>query len=81
VNQRVIKEEHKQKKSLIVLEGVIKENTSKKRLIVFEEVSKCTIFSIEFSSKKIPKMIGIKMITLSIWTSQHDWIINLDLLF
>jgi hypothetical protein len=26
-------------------------------------------------------MIGIKMITLSIWTSQHDWIINLDLLF
>jgi hypothetical protein len=40
----------------------------------------CMTFSIRFSSQKIPKMIGIKMITLSIWTSQHDWVINLDLI-
>ncbi len=37
-----------------------------------------------FSNKKYPKMIGIKKITTSIWTShfdhvQHDWAIKLDL--
>jgi hypothetical protein len=42
------------------------------------------VFSTGFSNKKYPKMISVKKITLSIWTSrfvhvQWNWVVKLDL--
>jgi len=33
---------------------------------------------IGFSNKKLPKMVGIKKTTLSIWTCKHDYTVHLD---
>jgi hypothetical protein len=37
-----------------------------------------TIFLIGFFSKNIPKMIGVKKVTLLIWTCWHNKVVNLD---
>jgi hypothetical protein len=36
------------------------------------------VFFLGFSSKKLPKMVGIKKTALSIWTCKHEYTVNLD---